>query len=337
MTKKHLLLRANGNSSIGLGHLFRLIGVIEMLADQFDFTFLTSANSASDIIPPHYPKRNVPEVYSTLDEPDWLAKTFTPETTIIITDGYSFDSNYQKKIHDLGFKLVVIDDLAIEHIYADILVNHSPNITPENYSAESYTKFALGPQFSMLRPSFIEVAKEKRNINSINNLFICFGGADPHNITMKILQYVLDFFQFNEIHVLIGVSYSHKAIHEAFIDNKNVTIHQNLLELQIIDVMKRCELGIASSSTILYEMCAVNMHILSGYYVDNQENIYNGFVENGLIHGLGDLQKMNIEQLSQLIKQTMENHDESDQIERQAKLFDAKISDRFNSLISSLC
>ena len=38
--KKKILFRADGNSEIGLGHLYRLFSLVEMLKDNFKFIFL---------------------------------------------------------------------------------------------------------------------------------------------------------------------------------------------------------------------------------------------------------------------------------------------------------
>ena len=51
---KEILFRADGNSEIGLGHLYRLFSLIEMLKEHFKFTFVSSENSTVNIIPNSY-------------------------------------------------------------------------------------------------------------------------------------------------------------------------------------------------------------------------------------------------------------------------------------------
>ena len=162
--QKEILFRADGNSEIGLGHLYRLFSLIEMLKADFKFTFLSSETSTVNIIPNSYQLKIIPSQITIKEEPEWISNEFDKNNTLLIADGYQFNSSYQRKIKEQGFKFVYIDDLASEHMFADLIINHSPNITSQVYSAESYTKFALGTKYALLRPAFLDLlCKRKKN------------------------------------------------------------------------------------------------------------------------------------------------------------------------------
>lgn len=49
-----------------------------------------------------------------------------------------------------------------------------PGIKANQYKSQAYTKFALGPEYALLRPAFLELSKKKRGIKHIKRVFICF-------------------------------------------------------------------------------------------------------------------------------------------------------------------
>ena len=135
--QKEILFRADGNSEIGLGHLYRLFSLIEMLKADFKFTFVSSETSNVNIIPNSYQLKIIPSQITIKEEPEWVSNEFDKNNTLLIADGYQFNSSYQRKIKEKGFIFVYIDDLASEHMFADLIINHSPNITSQIYSTES--------------------------------------------------------------------------------------------------------------------------------------------------------------------------------------------------------
>lgn len=337
MQGKRLIFRADGDSNIGLGHLYRLFSLVEMLKANFDFVFVTNTSSVCSVIPSEYTVKLIPENISFLEEPKWLSEHFQPTDHLIISDGYHFTSIYQQHLKTLGFKTVYIDDLAQEHQYADIVINHSPSLLPSAYQKEDYTKLALGTNYALLRPAFLEHSKSKRKIAQIQDVFLCFGGADPSNFTGKLIQVLSSFSTVERIHVLKGAANKHEFSSKR--KNQIVHVYQNLNENEISELMSTCHLAIVPSSTILYELCSVNIPIISGYFVDNQINIYKGFLENSAIFGIKDFRNYNVEDLTLKVKPVLESGFKfySEMMDNQARMFDTKVSQRITELINSLC
>ncbi len=337
MTKK-VIFRADGSSITGLGHLYRLFSLVEIVKDFYEFVFVTQETSTDSIIPKSYPKKIIPESIKIEDEPQWLANNFSPKEYIIIADGYEFKTLYQKQIKDKGYSLINIDDLAKDHMYADLVVNHSPYLKEKHYKKEDYTTLALGTQYALLRPLFLAQAKQKRIIKTINSAFVCFGGADPFNLTFKAVQALLKIADFRNIHIVLGGAYKHQEIfclEEKHSDKIN--IHKNLSEENLIHVMQQCTFAIAPASTILYELCCVKMPVLSGFYIDNQELIYKGFLNSNAIYRGENMKGYQVSDFVNKIKSILREGKFSHQMEAQKTLFDDKISSRHLTLIKELC
>jgi UDP-2,4-diacetamido-2,4,6-trideoxy-beta-L-altropyranose hydrolase len=331
-----ILFRADGNAITGLGHLYRLFSLVEMVKDHFDVVFLTKAESTLDVIPKDYRITKIPTDISIDEEPEWINSQFSAKSYSLIADGYQFDASYQKELKKYGFTLMYIDDLASEHMFADLVINHSPYLNESDYKRELYTKLALGAQFALLRPAFLKAAKETRIIKEISTAFVCFGGADPFNLSVKAVKGLLALDSIKHIHVVLGSAYKHSGLLELANEN-TLTVHRNLSESELASIMQLSHLAIAPASTILYELCCVKMPIFTGFYVDNQELIYKGFLEKNVIYGGGNLKDYSSFDFTNQIKHILDQSNYDAVLTAQSMLFDDRIKERHIELIQSIC
>ena len=335
--EKKILFRADGNKSIGLGHLYRLFALVEMLGKQYQYTYLTHISSTTAILPKDYPVKIIPEQITINEEPKWLAQQYDPIEHIIIADGYQFDSEYQKSIKKLGFSLVYIDDLAQEHMYADIVINHSPSLDISNFEREKYTKFLLGTKYALMRPSFLEIAAQDRSIIGIDSAFVCFGGADKLNLSVKATTALLEFEEIKQINVVVGAAYDDKEIYDLeqkFSDR--LRVYSNLSEKELLNLMSSCNMAIAPASTICYELCSVKMPILCGFYVENQKNIYRELSKQRAIIEGGDFAQYETKDFYGKIKKIVKIEDFTHLLEKQKQLFDGMSDKRVLGALNRL-
>ena len=329
--KRKILFRADGNATIGLGHLYRLFSVLEMLKGHFECIYLTRENSTINVVPKEYTLSLIPENINTSDEPKWLSARHLPSEHIVIADGYWVSSEYQKQLKTLGFTLVYIDDLTSEHMYADLVINHSPHVQKKHYSAEPHTRFALGTPYSILRPKFLEQAHKNREIKVLENIFVSFGGSDVHDLTYKLLEGLLPINKIKEFHILLGAAYNFTRISKLARKHKErVFLYRDLNEEEIIALGMKCHLGIVPTSSISYELCSIKMPIIGGHYVDNQEYIYRAFLEEELIFDGGDFRSKTVDYYGQLLEEILKKpiSEINDYIKRQKQMFDGKSGER---------
>ena len=145
-----IYIRVDGNSDIGLGHVTRCIALAHMLKVDYEIRFY------SKFIPDSICNElfsNGIELKKINDEASFLNAIESRQ--IVVLDGYKFDTEYQRQIKSRGAKLICIDDLHDKKFYADLIINHAPGVKPENYSAQYYTQFCLGPEYALLRPVFL--------------------------------------------------------------------------------------------------------------------------------------------------------------------------------------
>lgn len=333
---KKILCRADGNSAIGLGHLYRMFAIVEFCKENYEIIFLTKESTTTSIFPKEYTVELVPSNISIDDEPKWISKNYASSKYIIVIDGYQFKSNYQKLLKQFNYKLIYIDDLKTEYMYADVIVNHSVQANSSDYSSKKYTQFALGTSFAMLRPSFINAAKEIRKIDKIENVFICFGGADPYNLSLKAANALIKIESIKQVHIVLGGAYIHEEIFLLEKESKKIKLYKNLDEGVLCKVMKLCQFAIAPSSTILYELCSVKIPVLSGYYVKNQIDFYKGLLKKEIIIGGGDFSNYKSDDFEKATRKFINQRNYNSYIERQQQLFNGKNKSLFLGLANKL-
>jgi UDP-2,4-diacetamido-2,4,6-trideoxy-beta-L-altropyranose hydrolase len=293
MKLNKVLIRVDGNRSIGLGHIYRGIALAEMICDYFTTFFVLNRQSDVKVFQEvNLDYIKLPKEIKTGEEPEWINKNYS-EDTLIVLDGYHFDENYQRKIKEYGFKLVYIDDLVDRKMYADLVINYLPWVSEEDYEHESYTRFALGAEYVIMRKPFLKVSSQDREIHNVNRAFVCFGGSDQYDYTFKVVKLLIEIAQIKEIFVVLGASYNGKAIYSLQTQTPRIKIFRNLSGDDLLKIMIRCNLGIVPASGILNELIAVGMPIISGYYTPDQKLYADRLEKMNLIKNIGDFTNIN--------------------------------------------
>lgn len=338
---KKILFRADGNASTGLGHMYRLFALVEMLKDDYEYIYLTKQSSELAIIPKEYNVQVLDTEISYLDEPRWLFENFSSQEYILICDGYQFISEYQKRVKELDYQLVYIDDLAQEYMYADIVVNHAPGFLKESYKGENYTQYLLGTDYALLRPEFLIKAKQNKNIkysnkDIISDIFICFGGSDYNDLTLKTVKSLLEEgSEVKNINVVLGSSYKNEGIYQ--IEDKRLNIYKNISSKQLSTLICNSTLGIVPCSTICFELFSSRIPVISGYFVENQEKAYENFLDLGCFHGIGSFNEFDFNSLYSFVLQMLDDYSYLESILlNQIKYLDGNQSQRFKQVISEL-
>lgn len=261
-----IYIRVDGGSKIGLGHLVRCNALALMLKEDYDITFVTFPipnDISEDLISNGFRLIKIESEEEFFD-------IITP-VDLIILDHYELDSIYQKKIKEIGCKLICLDDLHDKKFYADLIINHTPGIVESDYKAQPYTKFALGIEYALLRPAFLEIARQHRQIEKIETLFICFGGADFKNLTSITLNVALEFQSLKKIIIVTGSSFEFKNELKLLINNNSkIDWFSAVSDEEILGLMLLSDLAIVPSSGILLEILSAGCKVITGMYIENQ-------------------------------------------------------------------
>jgi len=278
-TTRSVLFRADGNPQIGLGHVMRCLALAEMLGPTYNRRFA--------IVQP------APAVVKLIEEKGvetvWLANsddlfTVVNSDEVLVLDGYAFDNQYQLICRDMARALVYIDDLVTGHQVADVVINHAGGLTANDFQAEPYTQFFLGPLYAMLRPAFFA---PKTPIPLEGPIFVSLGGADPSNTTLQVLEGLLVCFgllkQEWRVHVVVGPMQQNRPAIEALQPQfKHLHLLSNLTGEQMVAELTKCQLAITACSTVAYEVCSIGRPLIAIQTADNQTGLATFLTEKSL-------------------------------------------------------
>lgn len=333
---KQIIIRADGNSQIGLGHVYRMLALGKMFENLSVITFVSRDQEIAALLPEKFEFVHLnSEVFDSELDLGFLKATFKSEDSVVFLDGYQFDENYQRELKLAGFGLVFTDDMISFKMQADVVINPSLGIKKSDYQYDN-TIFGLGPQFAALRPEYLAEARKpiKNNIEFRKKLFVSLGGSDYHNITPKILKAIDQINEIREVVVLTGSSFANDI---KKVDGETYSLEQvrDLSASELIKVIDSCDLALTSASTISQEVACVKRPLAIGYYVNNQYRLYHGAVETGIAFGLGDLLSQDEAELAEKIKVFLES-DHIAILKSQAEVFDGRNRERNHRLIIPL-
>lgn len=311
---RRVFLRADANRQIGWGHLSRMTALAEILDGYFD-PILVSNSTVS----PKFKSIQISSesaFYELLDHPD-----------IVVLDGYSFDEKYHRAVKSKGVKLVCVDDYQHQPYYTDAVLNHAPGVKKEQINALPDTEFLLGPKYALLRQPFLE--PYKRHHMKCETAMVCFGGSDVEDLSYSVTSELLKIPGIKEIKLILGKDYMGKS-HD--LGDPNISISSNLTVIEMRETMRNADFGVVSSSTLLFECLSQGLPCISGYYIDNQKSIYEGFLNLDAIVGVGDLTQLTGEILQNAIVQI----GDTSQFDNITSIFDGGIKERLISFFESL-
>lgn len=299
-----VVFRADGNSKIGLGHVVRNLALVSVLKDRFSCLFLIRdpEDAILRMIGSLCKVQALPH-FATLQEEINHLRSVVLQTDIVVLDSYEFDSDYQQEVKRMAHKLVAFDDYAKHHFYADLVINQGASGSV-SYQKEPYTRVLQGFNYLILRPEFYLAATDKRQIAGVETVFICFGGADPFNITVKALRASLHCDFITDIRVVTGSAYrfSKELAELVAVSGGRITHLHDISAADMVESIKRSQVAICPASSVSLEVCAVGCGLLTGTVIDNQEHLHQQLVETGCALSIGDFNDVSEEELSNAIR-----------------------------------
>lgn len=302
-----IFFRADANAHIGHGHVMRLLALAEIVKDHFTYCFVSQNPTpaveqqiqtlCNEII-------KLPTFENVESEANYIAAHILQPGDMLVLDGYQFSAKYQQIIRSAGIKLICMDDLHQIHFYADAVINPAGGVSLQKYEGEIYTRYGLGPTYAPLRTPFRKAAQHRRQkIDRIEQIFICFGGADYYNLTDKITKACLCLNFLKKIHIVAGSAYQHWPSLQEIAERhpEKILIYQNLEAEDMVQLMQQCQLAIAPASTIAYEIGMVGLGLITGISADNQKSIAKYLIEANCATYVGDFHQASAEEIQQCI------------------------------------
>lgn len=301
-----IIFRADGNSNIGFGHVYRMLALMEMF-DSVTRKIVFISQSLPESIARHIRDQKIHhEIVSDydLEIPDKqngfeiaLDMKLTG-SEIVVLDGYHFGIEYQQSIKRLGNKLVYIDDLGGNQFIADAVINHAPGAV---YKDNLTTKFYTGLDYAMLRMPFLSPFKKGEKVGRV--AYVCMGGSDYFEYSLMLLDLINLNGGFDAINLVLSSKYPERLIEKlnTYKSTTPLNLYSDVNAKELVSLMNESTHAFVSASTVLLESYARGLYCYTGYYTKNQQMIYNGFINNNLAVGMGDFSTLDLKRFKTIL------------------------------------
>ncbi|NNG75316.1 acylneuraminate cytidylyltransferase [Acinetobacter sp. ANC 4277] len=272
LKKKKILFVVTGNNIVGLGHVYNSLLIANDILNH-DINFLVDKNSslAAEVLSQYNYKVAIQKNEKITKD----IELFQPD--IIINDCLDTQESYIKSIKKICSKVINFEDLGSGAIISDLVFNA---IYPENIE---YDHHFYGARYFLLRDEFL-LSELKKITKDVKKVLLTFGGVDPLNNTLRVLQAINDYClnENIEIKVITGIGYNKFDTVESY---TNVTILRDVKNIS--DHMLDADIIFTSAGRTIYEVASLgvpcivlaqNYRELTHYFASSD----NGFINMGL-------------------------------------------------------
>ncbi|MCF6366840.1 MAG: hypothetical protein L3J35_11625 [Bacteroidales bacterium] len=295
LRRKKILFVTSGYKEIGLGHIYRTVIIANDILNH-ELIFLTDKKSKAGFEKIKSLNYNV-HIQKSEKITDDIAML---KPNIIINDILDTDIEYMQKLKSICSKIINFEDCGKGSEYADIVINA---LYPEKKKTEK--NYYSGHKYFIARDEFIlsETTKIKENAETI---LISFGGTDPNNYTLRILNIIYDFCISNniKIDVIAGLGYTNCSTLKKF---NQINLKKNVSNISTY--MAKADIIFSSAGRTVYEIATIGTPSI--ILCQNKRETTHLFAnkENGFIN-LGEAYKISDNEIFKTFKDLINNFTE---------------------------
>lgn len=314
LNKKSILIRVEGYSAIGLGHIYRGLSLANNLIDH-DIRFIISLNSQLGI--EKLAASNFK--YSIIEHDEEIGSLIEEyHADILINDILNTTTDYMEYLKQYNIKIVNFEDLGDGADLADIVIN-------DLYASQREGgHYYWGSDYYIIRDEFLLSNPSQFN-SEVNEILVLFGGVDPSNLSEKLFQAIQKIEDASKIKFTFIVGLGYPFYDE--LKAKATKIPYNIDVVRDVKIMteymKKADIAIASQGRTMLELAA--MAVPTILLAQNERELTHefGYMHNGFINlGLGE--NLTIETIAETLNWLINARQIREQMHEQMKLNDVK-------------
>lgn len=275
LKKKKIILRADGEENLGMGHIYRCLSLAYRLTGH-DLLFVTDERCSLGLkmIKDSFFKYKTIQDCNSMYE---IVKEYKPD--IVINDILDTSAEYISRLKASVPRVVNFEDKGMGAEYADCVINAL-------YEGKGKHNVFNGFEYYFIRDEFLQTPPKKFS-EEIKNIMVLFGGTDPSDLTRKIYPILQEVSQDHpeiEFHIITGFGYPYK--NEIKEDPcHRIYVHHDVR--RVSSYMKQADLAITAQGRTIYEFAC--MGVPSIVLAQNKRetehtfaSIGNGFINLGM-------------------------------------------------------
>ncbi|MEM7122369.1 MAG: UDP-2,4-diacetamido-2,4,6-trideoxy-beta-L-altropyranose hydrolase [Pseudomonadota bacterium] len=300
-------LRCDGGPQMGLGHVYRCLGLAEALTDfgwRPVFASEHPTDSVASIIGGHFELIDV-----TGDEREQaaeVAKASDGHVAMAVVDHPALGGDYLGHCRPFADHLLAIDDTAQRRFLdCDTLLN--PNLGAERLNYDGLVPQScqqlLGGAYAPLRSAFAHQREascaRRRGTDSVQKVLVAFGGTDPVNATHLALKALA----LSETDAAIDVILSSAAPHLGDLQEQaagHVRFHIDVPDPA--PLLAAADVAIGAGGVSALERCVLGLPTVLVVIAENQRGLANALGESNAAVVAGDIETLNAADLADVLK-----------------------------------
>lgn len=297
LKRKRILVRVDGSKKIGLGHVYNMLTILNHLRnDEILIVMNEKQNLGHQKFQEHYYDlkyfSNNSQLYEIINE-------FKPN--IIFNDILNTSKQYMFKLRKFNSFVVNFEDIGPGSDFADLVFN------PIYFSNKNKPRKFFGSDYACVRDEFRILQSKPLNKN-VKSILITFGGTDPQNHTMPVLQLLSKINLKEEIIVILGMGNSHKKAIRNFVRKMNRN-GQNVKVIQQSNIMakyiRESDFVITANGRTVFEVASLKVPMITISTHEREESHSFSRISGGAIH-LGSTNDISLDSFHNAISKMMD-------------------------------
>lgn len=272
-----VVVRADGGPEIGYGHLVRSGALAaEFLRDGHVVRYATTT--------PDHARQACPEGVEVREldpegeHDELLNRLDDGPPSLVVTDSYRVDADYQREIRDRTSLAVVIDD-ARHAVCADVAINgnlYAGSLTYDWIAPEP--RWCLGPEHLLLRREVRRLAERGPPWRDRpERLLVTMGGSDIMDTTPLVLR-ALDDLPLT-VDVVVGPGVDDDRAIRAAADSIETRTEIHVAPDDFLGLVYEADLAVSACGTTSYELLALGTPFVGLVQAPNQRRVADGLRE----------------------------------------------------------
>ncbi|MGH7766907.1 MAG: UDP-2,4-diacetamido-2,4,6-trideoxy-beta-L-altropyranose hydrolase [Candidatus Binatia bacterium] len=309
-----LILRADATPQIGAGHVMRCLALAQAWRDRGGRAVFALTAAGDALVDRLQSERMAiirlnaePGSVDDAEQTAALAAQIGASWTVV--DGYHFHSSYHRALKAAGIRLLAIDDYgSAERCSADLVLNQNLRAEEGWYpDREPYTRLLLGTSYVLLRREFLSWQSwERRVAKEARRLLVTLGGSDSGRAIVQVAE-GLQQLSIDDLEAVLvtGAEDAHADELQAIVDGARFSISLTKNVVDTSPLMAWADVAIIAAGGTLWELLYMQSAVLSYARNPFQEMIVGQLDRQRMVVGLGDLSRVEPEQLAAQVEATL--------------------------------
>lgn len=339
-----VLLRTDASVALGTTHVMRCLALAQALRTSGDESVL-AGSEMPEVFREHLSKEDfeflsIASHKGTVEdalETRMLGKQH--RVSAVILDGRHFTPAYQQNLKSEDTCLCVVNDDGLDAgCRADILVNPNLDASERLYSEAEIEKKLIGKRYALLTQEFWDTEVKRTSLRT-RRVLVAMGGADPDNVTGKVVRALKkSTVEHLEIRAIVGPAnpYGETLRHQASRPGHPVDVISPAWDLRV-----QCEwadVAVAEAGHTALELARAGTAAIYLTLEESQESTARSIRKHGFGKALGWHEDVTEDQIRSAVRDLLRSSDERDRMSEWGRdLIDGQGALRVAKAIREFC